>query len=146
MVLFGPGACPTNRCLLHKPTAQNAPLIHNCFLAAVLEGFLYSPGRLNQSQPLAEKRDPKDTRVGRICETGAYLGHKSPRPLTLPSLICSRCIGGRGFSCTPQPIAQAVLRNAAGSRSCRHSRMIGSTLSRWPRHGTYWPSSAQATS
>jgi hypothetical protein len=32
-----------NNCLLHKPTAQNAPLIHNCFWAAVLEGFLYSP-------------------------------------------------------------------------------------------------------
>jgi hypothetical protein len=58
-----------NKCLLHRPTAQNAPLIHNGFLAAVLGGFLYSPGGLNQSQPLAEKRDPKDTRVRQKCKS-----------------------------------------------------------------------------
>jgi hypothetical protein len=36
-----PNAYAKINCFLHKATAQNASLISNGFLAAVLEGFLY---------------------------------------------------------------------------------------------------------
>ena len=93
---------------------------------------------------LAQKRDLKDTRVRQKCKSWRVLGHKSPMATDAPQPNLFSWHRVREFSWAPRPIAQAVLMNAAGWQSWRQNQKIGSTFLRWPRHGTCWPSSAQA--